>query len=193
MRVGGLDPSLSGTALTLHVGVKSETYEWPTKYVGNTIEERNERYAKILRPARELLRANPLDLMVIEGHPPGGVDGKAFDRSELRGQIMLALKPHVGRWVEVSPVDLKQYTAHAGNADKPRMGQAVFERWGRRFDTDNKVDSYALWQMGCELARYRDRDGHLQQYVKALVDQEKKAEEQRRKASQRQLWLGGSR
>lgn len=193
MRVGGLDPSLSGTALTLHVGAKSETHEWGTKFVDNTVESRNERYALILRPARELLRAHPLDLMVIEGHPPGGVDGKAFDRAELRGQIMLTLKPYVGRWVEVSPVDLKQYTAHAGNADKPRMAEAVRERWGRSFDTDNKVDAYALWQMGCELARYRDRDGHLQQYVKALVDQEKKAAEQRRKASERQLWLGGSR
>jgi Holliday junction resolvasome RuvABC endonuclease subunit len=193
MTVAGLDPSLSGTALAHQSGASIVVDEWRTKFDNNTVEARNERYAEILRPMREILKARPVDVLVIEGHPFGAVDGKAFDRAELRGQIMLVLKPYVGCWVEIAPHHLKQFVTGKGNASKTEVEQAITRRWGRGFDSDNQADAYGLLQIGLVLHRLRRAGGHLQDRVPAVVAEELNAAKQRAKAKERQLMLGGHR
>lgn len=190
MRVGGCDPSLTGCALVAHVDGELREHEFKSKNLGDTVEARNARYETILRPLREAVIAAKLDLLVIEGHPVGAKNGKAFDRAELRGQLQLVLGKHVGAWVELNPIHLKQYVTGKGNADWDEMVRCVHERWGRRFASDNTCDAYALWRFGLELVPLIGT-GHPQQAVERLLAREKRARVDRERVRNNQLFLGG--
>ncbi len=55
-------------------------------------------------------------------------------------------------WYNCTPKSLKLFAAGSGNADKPRMAEAVKARWNFESQYDDVVDAYALAKMGEHVA-----------------------------------------
>lgn len=189
-RVAGCDPSLAGTALVVGLpGKPVQAHEWKTKDHGSRIEQRQARYDEILDPLVTVVAAVQPEIFVIEAHPQGAVQGKVFDRTELRGQLMLRCKPYVGEWVEVNVWHVKRFAEMQKGEDDLRA--AVKRKWGRWFDSHNQADAYAMMMIGNDLAGAAHGDC-LQDLVAELLDEEtpKKAKQLSKRAAARAAQLG---
>lgn len=90
---------------------------------------------------------NRPDLIVMEGYSFGSKDGKAFDRSEIRGVLRLTAIHEQVPFVEIDPGTLKMFGTGKGNAQKPEVIANARERFGYEGFDDNAADATILWHL----------------------------------------------
>ena len=136
-RVIGIDPSLTATGIITADGE------------GRTIRGRDStdrRLRDLYCAVREI--ATGCSLAVIEDLPThahgAGVTGMA------QGVIRLALMRADCPYAVCPPATLKKYATNAGNAKKPDMRMALYQRTGLDLRDDNQVDAAWLRLMGLD-------------------------------------------
>lgn len=137
-RVLGLDLSLTATGVAHPNGALSTI----------TPPGRGDERLRHLRDTIAQAAANQVDLAVIEDLPThansAGVTGM------VHGVARTALMDAGVPYVLVSPASLKKYAAGRGNATKPDMRMALYQRAGLDVRDDNQVDAYWLRAMGLD-------------------------------------------
>lgn len=79
---------------------------------------------------------------------------KLVERVELCGMLKLALGLKSGASVlACSPTHLKKFFTGNGNASKSAVLDAAYRLGGRRFETDDEADAFALAHVGMRLIR----------------------------------------
>lgn len=96
-----------------------------------------------------LTHTDHIDLVVIEGYAFGRPNNAAA-LGELGGVIRTALHEHHIPYVDVPPASVKKYATGRGNATKPDMRMALFQRAGIDERDDNAVDAWWLQAMGLD-------------------------------------------
>ena len=144
--VVGLDPSLTGLGLATGEGLSTIT----SKPAGATIAARAER---IVTMADAVARRIPeSSLVVIEGPAYSRQLGAGHHLSAGLWWVLAVELTHRGHTlIEVSPSALKKFATGKGNATKPDMRMAMFQRTGLDERDDNRVDAYFLRQVGLHL------------------------------------------
>ncbi|HEX5771368.1 MAG TPA: hypothetical protein VFY11_10400 [Nocardioidaceae bacterium] len=138
-RVIGLDLSMTATGIAEANG---------TTYTYAPGVKADNRLASI-RKAVGLAVGQGVDLVVIED----GVHRSlaAFDLGMVHGTIRMSLLSVGVRYVLVPPAALKKYATGKGNATKPDMRMALYQRMGIDLRDDNQVDATWLRYAGLEL------------------------------------------
>lgn len=135
MIVVGIDPSLTGT------GIATPDASWTVRSEGD------DRLAAIYDAVRSACDG-PADLAVVEDLPThaqgAGKTGMA------QGVARLALI-HTGvPYALVTPATVKKYATGKGNATKPDMRMALYQRAGIDQRDDNQVDAWWLRALGMQ-------------------------------------------
>jgi hypothetical protein len=149
-----LDLSLSSTGLA---------DSWPvirmdaisTPPAGDEVPARRERLYVIRRGIWSIITRHSIvpDLIVVEGPSYGSDGAKAWDRAGLWWLVVesfLEFRPVAIPVGVVPPTTLKKYATGKGNATKPDMRMALFQRAGIDERDDNKVDAWFLAAMGLD-------------------------------------------
>lgn len=154
MIIIGIDPSLTGTGIASHDSLVTIT----SKPQGTALEARWLRLASLTDRIDQV--ATGADLVVIEAPSLGQArQGGTLDRNGLWWMLIdrlltRAIAPTV---VEVSPATLKKFATGKGNATKPDMRMALFQRADIDCRDDNQVDAWWLRQLGLHLIAGPDR------------------------------------
>lgn len=140
MNVVGLDISLTATGLAAPNGRLSTWTTDPT--MGDA------RLVDISDRLNQLVRSNPIDLVVIEDLPTHahGAGKTAMVHGVIRERLLRRGIP----FVLVVASSLKKYATGRGNATKPDMRMELFKRAGLDIGDDNQVDAWWLRAMGLE-------------------------------------------
>ena len=144
--VVGLDPSLTGLGLATPDGLSTIS----SKPAGATIAARAER---IVTMADAVARRIPeSSLVVIEG-PAYAAQAQAgvHLRAGLWWVLAVELTHRGHTLVEVAPTALKKFATGKGNATKPDIRMALYQRAGLDVRDDNQADAYFLRQVGLHL------------------------------------------
>lgn len=137
-RVVGLDLSLSATGIAAVDGTT------------RTVTPKTDGDRRLLEIAREVWRAAATeDLVVIED----GVvrSPAAFDLGMLHGSVRRELMQARTQYVLITPATLKKFATGRGNATKPDMRMALYQRMGIDLRDDNQVDATWLRYAGLQL------------------------------------------
>ena len=148
MRVIGIDPSLTATGIA---DADGGLFTITSKPDDGTVADRARRIATItahLRPHR----LTDAHLVVIEG-PAFSRQGQAgvHLRAGLWWQVACLLTARGVEVVEIAPSALKKLATGKGNATKPDMRMALYQRAGIDERDDNRVDAWWLRQVGLHL------------------------------------------
>lgn len=154
--VVGLDLSLTGT------GVAAADGTLRTIRSATTDDTVHLRVGRITDIALTILKLIPEDtaLIVIEG-PAYGQQAQAG--VHLRAGLWWHIAYTLTRWrpdahlIEASPSTVKKLATGKGNATKPDMRMALFQRAGVDCRDDNQVDAFWLRQIGLQLLEAPDR------------------------------------
>ena len=144
--VVGLDPSLTGLGLATPDGLSTIT----SKPAGDPIAARAHR---IVTMADTVARSIPDDsLVVIEGPAYSRQLGAGHHLSAGLWWVLAVELTHRGHTlVEVAPTALKKFATGKGNATKPDIRMALYQRAGLDVRDDNEADAYFLRQVGLHL------------------------------------------
>lgn len=142
LNVLGLDLSLTATGVA-HCDGTTDTWK-----VDATGAER----LRVIRDRVVSLLDAAVDLVVIEDYAFSRAGAHSHEIGELGGVVRLALHVVGVPWVPVLPTSLKKYATGKGNATKPDMRMALFQRFGIDERDDNRVD--ALWLRAMALDHY---------------------------------------
>lgn len=146
MNVAGIDPSLTGSGVADVAGELSEHKSNPTSLA---IYERHSRLTDLRE--RILADITGADLVVIEQPAYSKAVGHMHDRSGLWWLVAAAVIEAGMTLVEVPPTALKKFATGKGNATKPDMRMALFQRFGLDVRSDNKVDAWWCRALGLAL------------------------------------------
>ena len=148
----GIDPSLTGTGLALHVPGDPDSLN--TAVVGSgpagSLIGRVRRYEDLLLRVLDWLPVSieSVDGVAIEGYSFGSKGRGIYDRVEFGGILRYEL---IREWeypiVEVPPATLKLFICGKGggpSTDKAGVRLATYKRYGKEFDNDNECDAYVL-------------------------------------------------
>lgn len=145
--VVGLDLSLTSTGIACADGSLVTVGSKPTDYV---IADRHRRLAGLRDAILSNVHADT-DLVVIEGPSMASkISGSVVDRYGLWWLVVDALFAQDLRVLEVSPSTLKKYATGKGNATKPDMRMALFQRAQIDCRDDNQVDAAWLRHLGLD-------------------------------------------
>ena len=143
--VVGLDPSLRATGLALPDG-ELLTITTPACKKGCPLDERIERMRHIV--GKVGVRARIGALVVIEG-PAFGMNNKAtHELAGLWWALVVRLAEQGNQIAVMSPGQLKKFATGNGNAKKPDMRMALYQRAGLDIRSDDEVDALWLRQAG---------------------------------------------
>lgn len=142
MPVVGLDPSLRATGLALPDG-DLLTIRTPSC---NTLDDKVERVRHIV--GKVGVHARTGALVVIEG-PAFGMNNKAtHELAGLWWALVVRLAEQGNQIAVLTPGQLKKFATGNGNAKKPDMRMALYQRSGRDVRSDDEVDAAWLRQAG---------------------------------------------
>lgn len=140
--VVGLDPSLRATGLALPDG-ELLTITTPSC---STLDDRIERIRHIF--GKVGVRARIGALVVIEG-PAFGMNNKAtHELAGLWWSLVVRLAEQGNQIAVLSPGQLKKFATGRGNAKKPDLRMALYQRAGLDVRSDDEVDAFWLRQAG---------------------------------------------
>jgi len=97
----------------------------------------------------EVHRSKP-KLIIMEDIPFGGRNNAAGPLAMLHGALRYMLHDRGCPFVTVPPASLKKYATGKGNATKPDMRMALFQRHGLDLRDDNQVDAWWLMHMALD-------------------------------------------
>lgn len=147
MKVVGIDPSLSCTALVaLHGDRVAES-----KLVASKKRD-TERLEDIRRAVLDFLDAHDPELVAIEGFAYNAKGASVFEMGGLGWLLRWALFMACRPYVIVPPSTLKLYATGVGNAPKEIVIREVFRRWQFEARDNNEADAYALARFASEAA-----------------------------------------
>ena len=150
--VVGLDPSLRATGLALPDG-ELLTIATPSC---STLDDKIERVRHVVGKIERVrhvvgkvgVRAHIGALVVIEG-PAFGMNNKAtHELAGLWWALVVRLAEQGNQIAVLSPGQLKKFATGNGNAKKPDMRMALYQRTGVDVRSDDEVDAYWLRQAG---------------------------------------------
>lgn len=140
----GIDPSLAAT------GIATREQQWTV----NTRAKGDDRLQSIYRSIMAGIHRGNDTLAVVEDLPTGahgaGKTGMA------QGVVRLALLEAKVPYVTVPAATLKKYATGRGNATKPDMRMALYQRADLDLRDDNQVDAWWLRQMGLDAVGHDD-------------------------------------
>ena len=140
--VVGLDPSLRATGLALPDG-ELLTITTPSC---STLDDRIERIRHVV--GKVGVRARIDALVVIEG-PAFGMNNKAtHELAGLWWALVVRLAEQGNQIAVMAPGQLKKFATGSGNAKKPDMRMALYQRAGLDIRSDDEVDAFWLRQAG---------------------------------------------
>ena len=140
--VVGLDPSLRATGLALPDG-ELLTITTPSC---STLDDKIERVRHVV--GKVGVRARISARVVIEG-PAFGMNNKAtHDLAGLWWALVVRLAEQGNQIAVLSPGQLKKFATGNGNAKKPDMRMALYQRAGLDIRSDDEVDAFWLRQAG---------------------------------------------
>lgn len=144
--VVGLDPSLTGLGLATPDGLSTIS----SKPAGDQIAARAER---LVTMADKVARRIPDDsLVVIEGPAYSRQLGAGHHLSAGLWWVLAVELTHRGHaLIEVSPSALKKFATGKGNATKPDIRMALYQRAGLDVRDDDQADAWWLRQVGLHL------------------------------------------
>jgi hypothetical protein len=150
MKIIGIDPSLSCTAVCFTTESGASIVPVRVGPMGQSIESRFIRYSSIIERVRQVVHECGRDSIVfLEGYAfaskTAGVVLAEFG-GLLRRMLLSEIKP--GNLHEIPPTSLKIFVTNHGVAKKPVMAESAFRRWGAELSGDDEVDSYCLWRFG---------------------------------------------
>ena len=157
----GIDPSLTGTGIASDEGLHTIT----SKPGDTTLTGRSARLTTIVHELDNIvLGVKPWrfertpNLVVIEA-PSLAQKSQAgtLDRNGLWWLIVDRLHTLGIPVVEVTPSTLKKFATGKGNATKPDMRMALYQRAGLDCRDDNQVDAWWLRQLGLHIIEDPDR------------------------------------
>lgn len=162
--VVGIDLSLTATGVCAVDGSLHTIKSAPS---GDSVAERA---ARIIRVTNDVIAHIPtnVSLVVLEG-PAYSQQAQAgvHLRAGLWWSVATTLMGQ--RVVEVSPSLLKKFATGKGNATKPDMRMALFQRADLDVRDDNQVDAWWLRQLGLHLIESPDRIALPQSHTVALA------------------------
>lgn len=144
-RVMGLDLSMSATGIATWDGRPLSTLRTVTS-------EGDQRLRRIMVTVRadayDYIAKTPIELAVIEDLPThahgAGITGM------VHGAVRVALLELGVPYALVPPATLKKFATGRGNATKPDMRMALFQRTGMDIRDDNQADAWWLRAAGME-------------------------------------------
>lgn len=153
MQISGLDLSLTSTGLARLVvtdtgeHVLETTGVLSTGHRGDTVADRARRLEDI--KASIVHDCLGVDLVVIEGPAFSRSNSGTWDRAGLWWLVVAWLQDVVPVAV-VGPSTLKKYATGKGNATKPDMRMALYQRYGDDISSDDQVDAAWLALAGAQ-------------------------------------------
>ncbi|WP_113699160.1 Holliday junction endonuclease [Nonomuraea lactucae] len=144
-RVIGLDLSLTATGIATWDGR-------PLSTIRTVTSDGDERLRRIMVTVRanayDYVRDEPIELAVIEDLPThahsAGITGM------VHGAVRIALMELKVPYALVPPATLKKFATGKGNATKPDMRMALYQRAGLDIRDDNQVDAWWLRAAGLD-------------------------------------------
>lgn len=140
MIVIGIDPSLTGTGITIgdtRLTVHTDSSEPDGARLARI-------YGTVVASCDISTR-----LAIIEDLPTHGMG--AGKTGMAQGVVRLALHAAHVPYVSVPPATLKKYATGSGNAGKADMRMALYQRAGLDLRDDNQADAYWLMALGYQL------------------------------------------
>ncbi len=145
-RVIGLDLSLTATGIATWDGR-------PTSTIRTLASDGDQRLRSIMVTVRadawDYINSEPIELAVIEDLPThahgAGITGM------VHGAVRVALIERGVPYALIPPATLKKYATGRGNATKPDMRMALFQRAGLDLRDDNQVDAWWLRAAGLDV------------------------------------------
>jgi crossover junction endodeoxyribonuclease RuvC len=140
----GIDPSLTATAVVAVAGkgqmVKSTicktAWDGPKRLV--SIRDQVDRFIGQF--------GDQVVLIGIEHYAMGAKWGREA-AGELGGILRVAMYEEGCEYIEIAPMQLKQFATGKGTAQKDHVLMAVYKKWGLEFRTNDEADAFVLAQM----------------------------------------------
>jgi len=159
--VWGLDPSLSGTGITILSKDGRDLYE--KEYAGDvsclTTDPKAKRYARMdyiqQQVSAKLASHQPL-LLVMEDYAYGAKLRREL-LGEVGGVIRMALWQHNVPVILAAPLQLKKFLTGKGggsSGSKSAIMMEVLDKYGVKTENDNEADSYVLARIALALVQY---------------------------------------
>jgi len=153
----GIDPSFSRTAC---IAGDRESYAQRCFDGGKgslyaRLDDRIGRAYSLAEEAADWCASKQPQRIVIEGYAYAATQQRSHhDIVELGAILRLSLltKCNRAQFTEVWPHILKGWASGKGNAKKDFCADAIFERYGKRFENLDLMDAYCLWRIGCQLS-----------------------------------------
>ena len=165
----GIDPSLSSTGLYIITENQNKHWQIDTKskdYI--SLLNRCLYISDVIIDAIEQVSSKEnVNLITIQDYFIGRQQAVVLDLAQLGTLIRYKLLLKGYPLITASPKKIKKFVTGNGNAGKPQMMDAVFQRWGYKASTDNLADA-------CGMAHFSQYVWSIWNGTQQLTDQQKK-------------------
>lgn len=146
MKIAGVDPSLTRTAVATGDGTLCAVGVCGTEPAGHEAFDRIARYRGLAAETLRLVAG--AKLVMLEGYSYGSAGRSIVTLGEYGGILRLMLMDNGCEVIEVPPTTLKQFAAESGGAKKPAFIGAVAKRWNVSFPGEDEYFAFALYRLG---------------------------------------------
>lgn len=157
MKVIGIDPSISGTALVyINNGIPKADYLIETSKIKQKVETQQDiillklkKLKKIYSQVYSLLDSIKPDVIAIEGYSYLGVRSLT-GQAEVTAMILFAIDKYLWRensktiLLSIQPTQLKKFITDKGTAKKELMIKEIYKRFNFDTDNNNVADAFCL-------------------------------------------------
>jgi crossover junction endodeoxyribonuclease RuvC len=144
----GIDPSLTATAV-IAIDAAGKFVKGTVCKVDKTGPARLARIRNQVRTFIEMLSGpggDQVGLIGIEHYAMGAKFGREA-AGELGGVLRVAMYEDGQKYVEIPPLQLKQFATGKGVAQKDHVLMAVYKKWGMEFKTNDEADAFVAAQV----------------------------------------------